>query len=62
MSCQLFLAELDEYKSLSDKTSNNLMHIEVHIYNTLPDFIRALPKKITTKESYLKHIFTLTNT
>ena len=34
-----------KYKSLSAKTSNNFMHRAVHIYNTLPDFIRALPKK-----------------
>ena len=40
-----------KYKSLSAKTSNNFMHRAVHIYNTLPDFIRVLPKKSFSKES-----------
>ena len=40
-----------KYKSLSAKTSNNFMHRAVHIYNTLPDFIRFLPKKSFSKES-----------
>jgi len=40
---------LVKYKSLSAKTSNNFMHRAVHIYNTLSDFIRALPKKIILK-------------
>ena len=33
------------YKSLLAKTSNTFLHRAVHIYNTLPDTIRYLPKK-----------------
>ena len=60
-----------KYKSLSAKTSNNFMHRAVHIYNSLPDFIRILPKKSFSKESkahikahfstkYIPKIFDLT--
>ena len=40
-----------KYKSLSAKTSNNFLHRAVHIYNTLPDNIRFLPKKLFSKQS-----------
>ena len=40
-----------KYKSLSAKTSNNFLHRAVHIYNTLPDNIRFLPKKSFSKQS-----------
>merc|ERR1712177_26677 len=52
-----------KYKSLSAKTSNNFMHRAVHLYNTLSDFIRVLPKKSFGRESkaYIKANFSTKN-
>ena len=52
-----------KYKSLSAKTSNNFLHRAIYIYNTLPDYIRFLPKKSFSKQSksYIKSNFSTKN-
>ena len=52
-----------KYKSLSAKTSNSFLHRAIHIYNTLPDNIRLLPKKSFSKNSkaFIKSNFNTKN-